>query len=57
MCPIAARRLRLGRALVVVLATVCAGLAGARPDYDWIPDLIQTVTTDPSYKVRVSSAS
>jgi hypothetical protein len=56
MCPIVARRPLLGRTLVMVLAMACAGVAGARPDYDRIPDLIQTVTTDPSYKVRVSAA-
>ncbi|MBI5482469.1 MAG: HEAT repeat domain-containing protein [Deltaproteobacteria bacterium] len=56
MFPIVVRRPRLGRLLVVVLATLCAGVAGARPDYDRVPDLIQTVTTDPSYKVRVSAA-
>ena len=50
------RRPPPGRTFVVLLATLCAGLAGARPDYDRIPDLIGTVTTDPSYKVRVSAA-
>jgi hypothetical protein len=56
MCPIVVRRSRLGRLVVVALATLCATVAGARPDYDRVPDLIQTVTTDPSYKVRVSAA-
>jgi hypothetical protein len=56
MCPIVVRRPRLGRLVVVVLATLFTTVAGARPDYDRVPDLIQTVTTDPSYKVRVSAA-
>jgi hypothetical protein len=56
MHPLTTRRPLPGRTFVVLLATLCAGLAGARPDYDRIPDLIQTVTTDPSYKVRVSAA-
>lgn len=56
MLPIVLRRWRPGRSLVVALVTLSAGVAGARPDYDRVPDLIQTVTTDPSYKVRVSAA-
>jgi hypothetical protein len=56
MGPLVGRRPRLGRLVVAMLATVYAGAAGARPDYDRVPDLIQTVTTDPSYKVRVSAA-
>ena len=56
MSPRVAWRPDPGRCLIVVLVTVCGGLAGAKPDYDRVPDLIQTVTTDPSYKVRVSAA-
>jgi hypothetical protein len=54
MLLITPRRSRPGRGLVV-LALLCVGSAAAR-DYDRVPDLIQTVTTDPSYKVRVSAA-
>jgi len=56
MSPRVAWRPDPGRCLIVVLVTVCGGLAGAKPDYDRVPDLIQTVTTDASYKVRVSAA-
>jgi hypothetical protein len=48
------RRLRPGRGLIL-LALLCASSAVAR-DYDKVPDLIASVTTDPSYKVRVSAA-
>lgn len=55
MHPIGVRRQFPARLLVGLVATLCAGVAGAR-DYDRIPDLIHTVTSDPSYKVRVSAA-
>jgi hypothetical protein len=51
-----AQRPRPGRWLIVVVTLLCSGLSAAAAEYDRVPDLIQTVTTDPSYKVRVSAA-
>jgi hypothetical protein len=41
---------------VVALAVAVVLIRPAVADYDRVPGLIETLTTDPSYKVRVSSA-